>query len=132
MYEPTKTRKRVEKRHRLQRIAWLKKHTAAILGTLVLVAMTSIFTYIFWYNYIPTDVGAADGQAKIYIDYTVKSGDTLDSISNRYYKKHGYDKPCSFENEVINLNHLHGRINYLQVGQDLKLPKIVNVEIYEL
>lgn len=127
----TATRRRVEKRYRRQRIAWLKAHATTILCAAILAIMASVFAYIFWYNYIPTDVSAADGQAKIYIDYTVKSGDTLDGISNRYYKKHGYDRPCSFENEVINLNHLHGRINCLQAGQELKLPKIVNVEVYE-
>ena len=128
----TATRMRVERRHREQRKAWLKKNAATIIGAALLVIMLSVCAYIFWYNYVPIDVDATgDGQAKVFIDYTVKSGDTLDGISKRYYQKHGYDRPCSFENEVINLNHLHGRINYLQVGQELKLPKIVKVEVYE-
>ena len=93
--------------------------------------MASVFAYIFWYNYMPIDVDATDGQAKIYVEYTVKSGDTLDGISKRYYQKYGYDRPCSFENEVIHINNLHGRINYLQEGQELDLPKIINVEVYE-
>lgn len=129
MYKTTKTRARVERRYRLQRKAWLKKNAATILGTAFLVIMLITFAYIFWYNYIPIDVDVRDGQVKVFVDYTVKSGDTLDGISKRYYEKHGYDRPCSFENEVINLNNLHGRINYLQVGQVLALPKIVNAEV---
>jgi hypothetical protein len=132
MYKTTKTRARVERRYRLQRKAWLKKNAATILCAAVLVIMASVFAYIFWYNYMPTNVAATNGKAKIYIDYTVKSGDTLDGISNRYYKDYGYDRPCSFENEVINLNNLHGRINYLEVGQVIDLPKIVNAEVYEV
>lgn len=124
----TATRMRVERRHREQRIAWLKAHATTILCTAILAIMAGIFAYIFWYNYIPTDVAATNGNVKIYVEYTIKSGDTLDGISNRYYKDYGYDRPCSFENEVINLNSLHGRINYLQVGEVLELPKIVNIE----
>lgn len=131
MFKPTATRRRVERRHRRQRIAWLKAHAATILCTIALAIMASAFAYIFWYNYIPIDVDATAGQAKIYVDYTVKSGDTLDSICDRLYKKYGYGRRCSFENEVINLNNLHGRINYLEVGQKLELPKIVAVEVYE-
>ena len=124
----TTTRMRAEKRYRRQRIEWLKKHTAAIFWTLVLLITTSIFAYIFWYNYIPTDVTAVDGCTKVYIEYRVASGDTLNGITNRYYKKHGYDRPCSFEWEVININNRHGRINYLKIGETLKLPMIIYVD----
>ena len=127
----TETRRRVERRYRRQRIAWLKDHAVTILCTTVLAITASVFSYIFWYNYIPTDVDATDGQVKTVIEYTVKSGDTLDGISKRYYQTYGYDRPCSFENEVIHINNLHGRINYLQVDQVIKLPKIVNAEVYE-
>ena len=122
----TETRKRVERRHREQRIAWLKAHATTILCTAILAIMAGIFSYIFWYNYMPTDVCAADGQEKIYVEYRVASGDTLDGIATRYYKDNGYDRPCSFEWEVIKHNDLHGRINYLQVGETLELPMIVN------
>lgn len=132
MTKTTATRRRVERRYRRERIAWLKAHATTILCTIVLVIMASVFAYIFWYNYMPIDVDATDGQVKIFIDYTVRSGDTLDGISKRYYQKYGYDRPCSFENEVININKLHGRINYLEVGQVIDLPKIVNVEVYEV
>lgn len=132
MTKTTSTRRRVERRYRRERIAWLKAHATTIFCTVVLVIMASVFAYIFWYNYMPIDVDATDGQVKIFIDYTVKSGDTLDGISKRYYQKYGYDRPCSFENEVIHINNLHGRINYLQVGQILDLPKIVNAEVYEV
>lgn len=132
MFKTTATRRRFEERKRRQRIAWVKAHATTILCAVALVVITSAFSYIFWYNYMPIDVDATDGQAKIFIEYTVKSGDTLDGISKRYYQRHGYDRPCSFENEVIHINNLHGRINYLQVGQELKLPKIVNVEVYEV
>lgn len=132
MYKATKTRARVERRYKLQRKAWLKKNAAPIIGAALIVIMLSVCAYIFWYNYVPIDVDATgDDQAKVFIDYTVKSGDTLDGISKRYYQEHGYDRPCSFENEVIKLNNLHGRINYLQIGQVLILPKIVKVEVYE-
>lgn len=132
MTKTTATRRRVERRYRRERIAWLKAHATTILCTVVLVIMASVFAYIFWYNYMPIDVDATDGQVKIFIDYTVRSGDTLDGISKRYYQKYGYDRPCSFENEVININNLHGRINYLEVGQVIDLPKIVNAEVYEV
>ena len=132
MTKTTATRRRVERRYRRERIAWLKAHATTILCTIVLVIMASVFAYIFWYNYMPIDVDATDGQVKIFIDYTVRSGDTLDGISKRYYQKYGYDRPCSFENEVININKLHGRINYLEVGQVIDLPKIVNVEVDEV
>lgn len=131
MTKTTATRRRVERRYRRERIAWLKAHATTILCTVVLVIMASVFAYIFWYNYMPIDVDATDGQVKIFIDYTVRSGDTLDGISKRYYQKYGYDRPCSFENEVININNLHGRINYLDVEQILELPKIVNADVYE-
>lgn len=131
MTKTTATRRRVERRYRRERIAWLKAHATTILCTVVLVIMASVFAYIFWYNYMPIDVDATDGQVKIFIDYAVRSGDTLDGISKRYYQKYGYDRPCSFENEVININNLHGRINYLDVGQILELPKIVNADVYE-
>ena len=134
MFKPTATRRRFEERKRRQRMAWVKAHATTILctvATVALVVITSALAYIFWYNYMPIDVDATDGQAKIYVEYTVKSGDTLDGISKRYYQKYGYDRPCSFENEVIHINNLHGRINYLQVGQALDLPKIINVEVYE-
>lgn len=130
MTKTTATRRRVERRYRRERIAWLKAHATAILCTVVLVIMASAFAYIFWYNYIPSDVNAADGQAKIYIEYRVVAGDTLDGICNRYFSKYGYDRPCSFENEIINLNNLHGRINYLKVGQIIELPRIVRVEVH--
>lgn len=132
MFKTTATRRRFEERKRRQRIAWVKAHATTILCTVAIIIMASVFAYIFWYNYVPIDVDATgDGQAKVFIDYTVKSGDTLDGISKRYYQEHGYDRPCSFENEVIKLNNLHGRINYLQIGQVLILPKIVKVEVYE-
>ena len=131
MFKPTATRRRFEERKRRQRMAWVKAHATTILCTVALIIMASVFAYIFWYNYMPIDVDATDGQAKIYVEYTVKSGDTLDGISKRYYQKYGYDRPCSFENEVIHINNLHGRINYLQEGQELDLPKIINVEVYE-
>ena len=131
MFKTTATRRRFEERKRRQRIAWVKAHATTILCTVAIIIMASVFAYIFWYNYMPIDVDATDGQAKIYVEYTVKSGDTLDGISKRYYQKYGYDRPCSFENEVIHINNLHGRINYLQEGQELDLPKIINVEVYE-
>lgn len=120
----TKTRRRVEKRYRKERIA-------TIVSAIILCAITSACSYIFWYNYIPSDINAADGQVKVHVKYKVTSGDTLDGIAARYYKNHGYDRPCSFENEVIHINNLQGRIDYLQVGQILELPKIVNAEVYE-
>lgn len=126
MFETTETRRRVERRYRRQRIAWLKAHATKILCTAALVIMASAFAYIFWYNYIPKDVNASEGQVKVFITYTVKSGDTLDGIAARYYKNHGYDRPCSFEWEVIKHNDMHGRINYLHVGETLELPMIVN------
>lgn len=128
MAKTTSTRRRFERRQRRERIAWLKAHATEILCTVALVIMTSAFAYIFWYNYIPKDVNAGDGQYKLYVEYKVTSGDTLDGIAARYYKNHGYDRPCSFEWEVIKHNDLHGRINYLEVGQKLELPKIVNQE----
>ena len=131
MFKPTATRRRFEERKRRQRMAWVKAHATTILCTVAIIIMASVFAYIFWYNYMPIDVDATDGQAKIYVEYTVKSGDTLDGISKRYYQKYGYDRPCSFENEVIHINNLHGRINYLQEGQALDLPKIITVEVYE-
>lgn len=131
MFKPTETRKRVERRYRRQRIAWLKKHAITIVSAIILVVIASACSYIFWYNYMPSDVNAADGQAKVYIEYRVVAGDTLEGICNRYFSKYGYDRPCSFENEVININNLHGRINYLQVGQIIELPRIVRVEVHE-
>ena len=131
MFKTTATRKIVERRYHRQRIAWLKAHAITILCTVVLVIIASVLAYIFWYNYMPIDIDATEGQVKIFIDYTVKSGDTLDGISKRYYQTYGYDRPCSFENEVIHINNLHDRINYLQVDQVIKLPKIVNAEVYE-
>ena len=124
-------RRRLERRRRRERIAWLKTHALTILGVITLIIVGGLFSYFFWYNYIPEDVHAAEGQAKVFIEYTVKRGDTLDGICSRYYSEYGYDRLCSFENEVIHINNLHGRINYLQVGQALDLPKIINVEVYE-
>lgn len=131
MFKTTATRRRVERRYRRERIAWLKKHAITIVTAGILFIMALAYSYIFWYNYIPLNINAVDGQVKIYVEYKVTSGDTLDGIAARYYKNHGYDRPCSFENEVIHINNLHGRINYLQVGQILELPKIVNAEVYE-
>ena len=130
MYK-SEARKRIEKRCREQRRAWLKDNLLSIIGTTVVVLAILYIGYRFWYKYIPSTIDATDGQAKVYITYRVTNGDTLDGICNRLFDEYGYDRPCSFENEVIYHNHLHGRINCLQVGQELKLPKIVNVEIYE-
>ena len=125
------SRIRFERRVRKQRIEWLRKNWLKIATGLVIAVLVIAGGYIFWYNYIPSDINAADGQVKVYVEYNVTSGDTLDDIAARYYKNYGYDRPCSFENEVIHINNLHGRINYLQVDQVIKLPKIVNVEVYE-
>lgn len=126
MTKTTSTRRGVERRYRRERIAWLKKHVIKIVSVIILFVMFSACSYIVWYNYIPSDINAADGQVKVYVEYKVTSGDTLDVITNRYYTNYGYDRPCSFENEVININSLHGRINYLQVGEIIILPMIVN------
>lgn len=131
MTKTTATRRRVERRYRRERIAWLKKHAITIVSVIILFIMASAFSYSFWYNYIPSDINAADGQVKVYVEYKVTSGDTLDGIAARYYKNYGYDRPCSFENEVIDINTLHGRINYLQKGEILLLPMLVNREVYE-
>lgn len=125
------SRIRFEERVRKQRIEWLRKNWLKIATGLAIAVLVIVGGYIFWYNYIPSDINAADGQVKVYVEYNVTSGDTLDGIAARYYKNYGYDRPCSFENEVIHINNLHGRINYLQVDQVIKLPKIVNVEVYE-
>ena len=125
------SRIRFERRVRKQSIEWLRKNWLKIATGLVIAVLVIAGGYIFWYNYIPSDINAADGQVKVYVEYNVTSGDTLDDIAARYYKNYGYDRPCSFENEVIHINNLHGRINYLQVDQVIKLPKIVNVEVYE-
>lgn len=122
----TTTRMRAEKRYRRERIAWLKKNAATILGTALLGIMLSTFAYIFWYRYIPSTIEATEEYCKNYIEYRVVAGDTLDGICNRYFKAYGYDRPCSFEWEVININNLYGRINYLQIGETLELPMIVN------
>lgn len=127
----TATRRKVERRYRRQRILWLKTYLPIILGVIVLVIVGGLFSYFFWYNYIPEDVHAAEGQAKVFIEYTVKSGDTLDGICSRYYSTYGYDRLCSFENEVICRNNLHGRINYLEIGQKLDLPRIVSVDVHD-
>ena len=130
MYKTT-TRARVERRYRKQRIKWLKANLLWICAAVFAAVIGGMLIYRFWYNYIPSTVNAAEDQAKIYIEYRVVAGDTLDGISKRYYQRHGYDRPCSFESEVINLNNLHGRISYIQVGEVLTLPKIVNTEKHE-
>ena len=127
----TATRRRIERRRRRERIAWLKTHALTILGVITLIIVGGLFSYFFWYNYIPEDVHAAEGQAKVFTEYTVKRGDTLDGICSRYYSEYGYDRLCSFENEVICRNNLHGRISYLQAGKVITLPRIVNREVHE-
>lgn len=127
----TATRRRVERRYLRQRILWLKTYVPTILGVIALLIVGGLFSYFFWYNYIPEDVHAAEGQAKVFIEYTVKSGDTLDGICSHYYSTYGYSRRCSFENEVIELNDLHGRINYLEIGQKLNLPCIVSVDVHD-
>lgn len=127
----TKTRARVERRYRKQRIKWLKANLLWICAAIFVIVVGGMLIYRFWYNYIPSTVDAAEGQAKVYIEYRVVAGDTLDGISSRYFSKYGYDRPCSFENEIINLNNLYGRINYLKVGQIIELPRIVRAEVHE-
>lgn len=130
MYK-SEARKRIEKRCREQRREWLKDNLLSIIGTTVVVLAILYIGYRFWYKYIPSTIEATEGYGKIYIEYCVVSGDTLDGICNRYFNEYGYDRPCSFENEVICRNNLHGRISYLQVGQTIELPRIVNTEVYE-
>ena len=131
MFYKSKARMRVEKRHRQQRIEWVRDNLLYIVSVSLIILGVCVVGYRFWYQYIPSTIDATDGQAKVYITYRVANGDTLDGICNRLFDDYGYDRPCSFENEVIYYNHLHGRINCLQVGQELKLPKIVNSEVYE-
>lgn len=124
-FKPTATRRRVERRCREQRKKWLKANLFYIIGTIVIVIAVLYMGYCFWYRYIPSTIEATEEYCKNYIEYRVVAGDTLDGICNRYFKAYGYDRPCSFEWEVINRNNLHGRINYLKIGETLELPMIV-------
>lgn len=124
----TTTRMRAERRYNRERTEWLKENLVAIIGIIVIFIAVFYMGYCFWYRYIPSTIEATEGYCKNYIEYRVVAGDTLDGICNRYFKSYGYDRPCSFEWEVINRNNLHGRINYLKIGQVLTLPKIVKQE----
>lgn len=132
MAKTTSTRRRFERRKRRERLAWMKANLLWICAAIFVVVVGGMLTYRFWYNYIPSNVDAAEGQAKVYIEYRVVAGDTLDGICNRYFSKYGYDRPCSFENEVICRNNLQGRISYLQIGQTIELPRIVNTEVHDV
>lgn len=59
----------------------------------------------------PTGTGAATGERS----YTVKSGDTLKGIANRFYGNASYDKCVAQANDISNPSSL-------RVGLDLRIP----------
>lgn len=52
--------------------------------------------------------------------YTVKKGDTLSEIAQRYYSQYGYSGTYAYVNALVKLNNIKNP-NYIVVGQEIKL-----------